>query len=137
MGNLNFQKHIDRGREQLIDELLPDTCELYPVAGTGVTISGAGVLSQTPASARVWRGTTSIPCRADVARSFKNESTKHQTVVVDEFNLELPFDVAVEESDNVVIGGKRFEIRKLKALSEWDFTREALIMAISIDYDNP
>jgi len=137
VGALNTQKHVQRGREQIIAKMLPDFCNLYPLEGENTIIDGAGIITQIPSPPRQWRGSINIPCRADVSRSFKNDGMKFQTAVVDEYNLELPYDVEVEEEDIVMINGVRFEIRKLKNLSNWELTREAIIIAISINYDNP
>jgi len=118
-------------REIVIARLMPDTCQLIPTEGTVPDITGEGVYVDTPATARVWRSLTSIPCRFDLSRAFRPAAHKQQTAVVDEFNLELPFDVVLDENDHVVIAGQSFEIMRLKNISVWDVTVEALIMFVS------
>ncbi len=132
---MNVQRIIDRERQRIIDELFPDTCQLFPDASTNVTIDATGHLNQDAKVARTYLGSKNIPCRADMARAFRPDRIKEQVLVTDEFGLELPFDCPVEEGDEVLLDGKRFQIRRLKASSNWDFTIEALIMHITTPYD--
>lgn len=118
-------------REIVIARLMPDTCQVIPTEGTVPDITGEGVYVDTPATARVWRGLTAVPCRFDLSRAFRPAALRQQTAVVDEFNLELPFDVVLDENDKIVINSQEFEIMRLKNISQWDVTIEALIMFIS------
>lgn len=135
MNTSHIQKQVNFARERYITALMPDTCRLTPSEGTNVTISPLGVATQTPATAKVWRGTSDIPCRIDVSRAFRPDTMDVQTTVVDEYNLQLPFDVNADENDIVTFNGERYEIRKLKQASEWDYTVEALVMRVSADID--
>jgi hypothetical protein len=135
MNHTHLTKQVAFAREHYIKRLMPDTCQLFPTKGTAITIADAGILQQTPATAKTWRTLTSIPCRVDMSRAFRPDSLPSQTVVIDEYNLQLPFDTNVAENDLVHIGTKVFEIRKLKKISEWDYTVEALIMDVSTDID--
>lgn len=135
MNHTHLTKQVARERERYIQKLMPDVCQLFPSKGTGITIIDAGYPVQTDPTAKLWRGITNIPCRADTSRAFRPDSLPAQTVVVDEYNLQLPYDVAASENDLVHINGEVFEIRKLKQLSEWDFTVEALIMKGSAEID--
>jgi hypothetical protein len=131
-----FAKQIDRQRQQAIRYLMPDTCQLIPAKGSGTTITGAGIVHQTPATPRLWQGKPDIPCRADLSRAFRPAKLKAQVTEVDEFNLELPFDVAVDADDRVFIRGREFVILKVKDASNWDVTVECVIDAISVKLDN-
>lgn len=135
MNHTHLTKQVHRERERYIQKLMPDTCQLFPSKGTAITITDAGYPTQTDPTAKLWRGITNIPCRADTSRAFRPDSLPFQTVVVDEYNLQLPYDVDVNENDLVHINGLVFEIRKLKDLSEWDYTIEALIMKGSAGID--
>lgn len=126
MGNLNDGKHIALIARFIERHILPDVCQLYPAAITG-TMLPEGVLQPTPTTARQYKGSANIPCRADLSRAFRPEKLKAQPIVVDEYNLELPRDVVIDASDRVVVNGHTCVIRKLKVVSEWDTTREALI----------
>lgn len=116
--------------------LMWDTCQLIPKTGTARSVSASGILQQTPAAARTYNASPNIPCRIDLARAFRPGELKYQTTVVDNYNLELPHDVTINESDTVVIGGEYYEIRKLKVASDKDVTREALIFTLGTDHDN-
>lgn len=131
-----FDKQLAIQRQKIIKYLLPDLCQLIPAEGTGTTIDGAGIKHQTPPTPRVWRGTTNIPCRADLSRAFRPDKLKVQTTEVNEFNLELPFDVVVTANDTVIIRGRRFVIRKIKDVSNWDASIECVIEEISTKLDN-
>lgn len=122
-------------REQTIRRLMPDRCQIMPGVGGNVTIDDSGVLHTDDPIPREWRGVTDIPCRFDLSRAFRPDKLKQQATMVDEFNLELPFDVTVEPGDKILIGGHQFEIRKLKNLSQWDITIEAVITETGTDYD--
>lgn len=135
MNHTHITKQVERERERYITKLMPDTCQLFPSKGTAITITDAGIPMQTAATAKLWRGIPNVPCRADVSRAFRPDALPPQTVVVDEYNLQLPYDVDVNEDDRVVIGGETYEIRKLKRLSAWDYTIEALIMRGSVNID--
>ena len=126
---------VDLQREIVIQRYMPDTCQLIPSKGTSRTITGVGVIQQTDATAKVWRTLTSIPCRLDMSRAFRPAALKQQTAMVNEFNLELPYDVDIDEDDHVVIDGLKYEIRRLKAKSRWDVTIEALIIITSLNRD--
>ena len=124
-------RQVDIQREIVITRLMPDTCEIIPTEGTVPDITGEGVYIDTPATARLWRGLTTVPCRFDLSRAFRPAAHKQQTAVVDEFNLELPFDVVIDENDHIVINSQRFEIMRLKNISAGDVTIEVLIMFVS------
>lgn len=135
MNATHIQKQVNIAREKYITSLMPDTCQLFPSRGTDIVIDDAGIVTQTPSVAKTWRGLTDIPCRVDVSRAFRPDALSNQTAVVDEYNLQLPYDVDVHEDDLVHIGNRVFEIRKLKRASEWDYTIEALIMKGSTEID--
>lgn len=135
MNTTHINKQVAIIRERYISSLMPDTCQIVPSKGTSITFTDGGIPVQTDATAKLWRGISNIPCRADTSRAFRPDSLASQTAVVDEYNLQLPFDTSVDENDKVIIGGNIFEIRKLKDLSEWDYTLEALIMKASIEID--
>lgn len=122
-------------RKRIIKDLLPDTCQIRPKTGTGRTIDGAGILHDTPAALRQYAGSTTIPCRIDLSRAFRPDKLKVQATEIDEYNLELPFDMVVEPTDRVTIGIEVFEIRKKKDLSLFDATIELVIAVIGAHTD--
>jgi len=122
--------HVER-------ELLPDTCQVYPKTGANATISGPGILTSDTPAAKTWRGGTDIPCRPDLSRAFRPGRLKTQTSEIDEYNLELPYDAPIAPSDVVVLSdGRRYEILKVKAVSDWLVTIECLIEEIGVGLDD-
>lgn len=138
---VNTQKIVAIQRERIIKDLLPDICRIYPFSGSGVTISGSGIRTTEAPVARTWRGKTDIPCRSDLSRAFRPDKFKAQATEIDEFNLELPFDVIAEPSDLVHITNPNtgveeiFEIRKRKNLSAFDGTIECIIATPGVELD--
>lgn len=131
MGNYQTLKKIAYIAKRIEKELLPDICTIEPAVVTG-TISDAGILIKDAPVLRQYNGSTQIPCRVDISRSFRPEKGKVAAVVADEYNCEFPKDLTIETSDRVFVNGTEFRIRKLKAMSEWDATKEALIE--EVDY---
>jgi len=107
--------------------LLWDTCQLLPAIGTSRVISGAGVLAEVEAEPREYNGSTSIPCRVDIARAFRPGELREQITVIDNYQLELPYDAVIEETDTVLLGGEYYKIRKLVQASAYDLATEVLI----------
>lgn len=140
---MNTAKQIALERKMVIKHSMPDRCRVYP-RNSGRTIVGGISQPTTPVEPRVWRtidgeDIVDIPCRADLARAFRPDKLKQQATEVDEFNLELPFDLVFEPSDYVVINHKgedhRFDIRKIKDMSEFDVSIECIIDQTGTVYD--
>ena len=102
-----------------------DICQLRSAIGTNQTISGSGILTQTAPNLRSYEGSTDIPCNIEISRAFRPGNARFQEVVIDNYNLELPYDVTIDETDTVILNGDYYEIRKLKAASAFDITVEA------------
>lgn len=137
---MNTLKQITLERNTIIKHLLPDTCRIYSRNG-GVTMDH-GTPHQVAPTARTWRLDANndpildVPCRADLSRAFRPDKLKQQATEVDEYNLELPFDMVFDPTDYVVINYKgidnRFEIRKVKDISNWDASIECVIDQSSV-----
>lgn len=138
---VNMSHIVKIQRERVIRDLLPDRCKIYPKFGDNPTISGSGVFSSDPPKAREWRHKTEIPCRADLSRAFRPDKLKVQATEIDEFNLEVPYDVVAEPTDLVHIqrpsDGKTevFEIRKKKDMSAFDATQEWIVVTTGVVLD--
>lgn len=130
-----FAKQIAMQRQDVIKYLMPDVCQIYPKNQTGMTINSAGITVRGTQVAREWKSSTDIPCRADLSRAFRPDKLKNQTTEVNEYNLELPYDMVVTADDRVVVRGRNFVIRKIKDASNWDVTIECVIEEISTDLD--
>jgi hypothetical protein len=141
---MNTLKAIALERKTIISQLMPDTCRIYPRTG-GVT-QDHGITTPVPPTARTWRtvaGTPilDVPCRADLSRAFRPDKLREQATEVDEYNLELPFDMVFDPTDYIIITYKglpnRFEIRKVKDISNWDASIECVIDQSGTTFDYP
>jgi len=124
-------KQLDTQRELTIRHLLPDICQIREQHGTMV-VSPAGIPTSSPGALRVWRTLTSIPCRVDYSRAFRPGGLAIQVATVNEYILELPFDIVFEESDRAIIEGEVFVMRKVKNKSEYDTTVEVILSKLGV-----
>lgn len=140
MPGMLLDKQVAIQRKLIERELLPDTCQIFPKSGATPTIVG-GVLTTVAPTARSWRGVTTIPCRVDLSRAFRPDKLPVQAVSVDEYNLELPYDAKVEPTDLIHITNRStgkveiFEVRKRKAISDFDATVECTITVPGAEFD--
>ncbi len=127
-------------RKRIIKDLLPDVCQIFPKSGDNMQVVGGILISDDPV-AREYNGSDIIPCRIDLSRAFRPDKLKVQATEVDEYNLELPFDMLVEATDLVHITNPNtsrvevFEIRKKKDTSKFDGTIECIIAVPGADMD--
>lgn len=138
-------KIVNIQRNRIIKDLLPDRCQVFPKSGANKTVVG-GVLRSDPPVARIWRTVNNVdiidvPCRTDLSRAFRPDKLKVQATEVDEFNLELPYDMVVEPSDLIHIENpitheiEVFEVRKRKNMSAFDATIECVIATPGVELD--
>jgi hypothetical protein len=133
-----ISKLMDRNAELIIKRLLGDRCTVYPSVPDNMTITGPGIMSGT-SSARVWRGTTSIPCLIEPSRAFRPAALPAQNTEVDEFNLHLPYDFPCQPTDRVHIADPTtgvitvHVIRKMTDKSRWRGTREVTITELGVN----
>ena len=128
-------------REKVERNMLPDTCQIYPLTGGNRQIVGGVMTSDDPAPL-VWRvvdavNITVIPCRNDIYRAYAPDKLKTQPTIVSQYTIELPYDAPVTNQGNfLVTNGRRFEIRKIKDASEWDVTIEVTATEVSTRVDH-
>lgn len=115
-------KARETARKKIEKNLLNDTCNLLP-AGS-ISYSPEGVGTQAASSPRIFRGSTTIPCRFEESQTMRTEYLKNQAIVVEEWNAELPLGCGVQPDDIFVAlsTGIRGRIRKIKELSVYDAT---------------
>lgn len=131
-------KTVRKAQERIILTLLPDTCSIMPsIDPSSRSVSRYGITTADNADLRTYNGSTSIPCRADAQSSFRPEELSNQASQVDEFNLHLPYDMTIEETDIITVGGHEYKVRKLIDDSEWDFTKVVKLMRATTDGINP
>lgn len=129
MVNKARDKAVNYAQERIILTLLVDTCSIMPSMDDATrTVSRYGITTADDADLRTYNGSTSIPCRADAQSSFRPESLTYQASQADEVNLHLPYDMVIEETDIVTLGGHEYRVRKLVDDSDYDLTKVVKIM---------
>lgn len=136
MDDSHVTKAIAQARTLVQARLFPDTCQLYPRSGGNATVNEYGVLIDDTPVAKTYNGSTDIPCRHDFAQSFRPDTGRAQTLDVLEEKVQLPADLDIDSTDIMVIGGKRYEIRKLEEISSWVVTKQAHVMALTQTNDD-
>lgn len=141
---VNLLKQVNLQRKRVIRDLLNDVCTITPVDGSNMTIDSGGIAHFDTPSARTWVNpfvagfvpTSAIPCRVDPSRSQQPDRTKVQTVVVDQYYLELPYNTTIDQTDRVTINGHEYEIVKLDVQGNLSLTTVALITELNIALDH-
>lgn len=141
---VNLDKQVTLQRKRIIRDLLVDTCTITPTVGTNVSVDSGGIISYDTPIARTWVNpfipgfvaTSVIPCRLDSSRSQQPDRLKVQTVVVDQYYLELPFNMVILQTDRIVSNGHKYEITKLDKQGNLGLTLVAIITELSLEYDH-
>lgn len=132
-GSITKVMEIVRARTKRV--ALPDRCTITKPSGTP-TISATGTLTWSGGTTLVeYEGSTSIPCRFEISRSFRPETTEFQEIVASEFAMYFPVDVQIQtgyvikltDPYNVV---RWFEPRKISNVSDWDVVTEVTVEEI-------
>lgn len=144
-----LDKQITMQRKRIIRDLMPDICTITPIDGANMTVDSGGIPTSDTPVVKTWVNpfvigfvaTSLIPCRVDPSRSQQPDRMKVQTVVVDQYYLELPFNVVVKPTDVVTIVDRysvehRYEIVKLDLQGGLSLTTVALITEINVELDN-
>lgn len=134
MDKIHIQKKLARMRVWVDRVLYHDICRIYqPPAQIG---SVAGIPTFSAAVAREYLGSNLIPCWFDSSRAFRPEELAQQTTVADEYRIQFPHDVVIDQDDVIVhvVNGvelDRFKIRKLVNVSALDASRYVLAERVS------
>jgi hypothetical protein len=121
-------RRINRIRSQVLKHLLPDTCMITPVAHVETawgTAPGFG-------SPRQYAASTSIPCRMDSARHYREATVHTQPTAVNEFELHVPWDMDVRSTDVVDFNGRRYEVRKMMDNVSWQPTKSFMVSELAV-----
>jgi hypothetical protein len=108
-------------------ELLPDTCLIMPAHGANRVVSGIGIATSEAPEPRQWRGQTAVKCRMDNSRAFRPARLPGMTTEVDEFQLELPWDMIPDPSDHIVCKDQTYIIRKMDTVSNFNVTNVLIV----------
>lgn len=136
---MNALKHVNRASAAMVAYALPDRCKIRIPTGNP-TISTSGRLTSSQAY-RTYAGSQNIPCRLDISRAQRAESTEVQEVIASEHTIYLPPDVEVRPDDQIefTINGRLrvFEIRKIADISAWDAATEATVTELEFQHGEP
>ncbi len=113
-------------QRSLVFNTLVDTCLITRI-GTP-TVDSRGIATKSAETTIQYESSDDVPCRVEVARAFMNDRDKFQPVVTDNYMIVLPYDVDIQDSDNITWNGRKFDIRKLILAGDMDSYVEALIV---------
>jgi len=122
-------------RDRTKKNVLPDRCTITRPSGNP-TVSATGTLTWSGGGVLVsYEGSTSIPCRFEISRSFRPETTEFQEIVASEFAMYFPTDVPMQTGYVIKITDqfdvvRWFEPRKISNVSEWDVVTEVTVEEI-------
>lgn len=141
---VNLAPQVAIQRRRVIRDLLVDRCTITPAIGANFSIDSGGIPAYDTPVARLWTNpfipnftpTDSIPCRVDSSRSQQPDRLKVQTVVIDQYYLELPYNVTILPTDRVVVNGHKYEVTKLDVQGNLGLTLVAIITEMSVEYDH-
>ena len=120
-----FSRSVELQR-MWVRRTLVDVCQITRL---GVpTVDSRGISTPAAETNVQYEASDDIPCRIEVARAFMNDRDKFQPVVTDNYMLTLPYDLDIQETDNIHWNGKKFDIRKLILAGDMDAYAEALIV---------
>lgn len=110
MATINLTPYLTIARSFIIQNLLPDTCTIYPMSNTGTS---SGSWGNIRGSARTYGGNAAIPCRLDPTRQYRDQAIFDQEITVTDYFLNLPYDCTIQIDDEVVHNGITYQIKKL------------------------
>jgi hypothetical protein len=92
------------------------------------TVDSGGISTPAAETTVQYEASDDTPCRIEPARAFMNDRDKFQPVVTDNYMITLPFDVDIQDTDNITWNGIKFDIRKLILAGDMDAYVEALLV---------
>lgn len=114
-------------RTFIIDNLLPDTCKLYPFTRS---VDASGDYTETRGTARTYGSSTDIPCRLDPTRQYRDQAIYDQEITVTDYFLNLPYDCTVHVDDEVVHNSIVYQIKKLNDDHSWKGVKIAYVTSV-------
>jgi hypothetical protein len=120
--------HLPQHIARAVEYILIDTCQIKRKTGEAVDNIGNARAVFSPL---LYKGLPDIPCRVDTQRSVLNERTVDQVLVTSAYIIELPYDLDIEEHDEITYNGARYEIRRTYEKVSFSSTNEALIVKVT------
>jgi hypothetical protein len=147
---LGFDPKLMRGiQDFVLDHLLPDTCSVYPQISTPVEDNGngngngnglndggltneGGLYHLRDGDAMTYNGNTSIPCRLDSSRYYRDAQLFGQEMTINDHSIHLPYDFDIPPDVNIIVNSRRYEVRKMVDNTSWQPTRELLVTEVTV-----
>ena len=130
---VNATKRLAERRKRII-RYLPDTCQIYPFVrvrnAEGGFTDGLGDAIEYDNGVTV---TTDIPCRLDATKYYRQGEIFEQETTVGDYMLNLPTDINVSGDVRIILGGKRFEVRKVIEGNSWSVVNRLMVATIDPD----
>lgn len=104
---------------------MPDTSIWY--APNKRIVDSSGAYKEYKGDNLTYKGSIYIPCRVDVARFFRSGTVNDQEILVNDFEMHVPFDFEPLADHRILYKDKFFEIRKLMDIYSNPVTKILLI----------
>lgn len=123
----NLQQYVDIARSIILSDLLPDTCT---IASRTRTKDNTGHYSVSEDSPRTYNSSTSIPCRIDPTKQYRDQDVYDQEITLTDYYFSLPFDVTIEVDDIITHSGLKYQIKKLSDDHSWKAVKRAFVIVL-------
>lgn len=118
-----------RIRRRVEEKYFPSTCEIFV---DNISVSSAGVVSRGAGRRLHYRGTSTLPCRLDRSKHYRQTEVEKQELNVSEYTLHLPKSIMeIPMNARVYVNSKWFEIQKLLDEQSWDVSVQALLTIVN------
>lgn len=118
----------ERLQRRVEDTMLPQSAEIV-VQTPGY--NDAGMRSKASVRRLIYKGSSTIPCRLDVSKHYRQADIQGQEVNVTEFTIHFPRAVLPAPDSKVVVDGISYENRKLLDSQAWDTTTQSLLVRVN------
>ena len=124
---INVQSYIDFATAFILENLLPDTCQVYPTVRTN---DGSGGYTEAQGAFRTYKTLSLIPCRFNRTRQYRDATPLMEESTITDYYIDLPTDFVCQVDDTILHGGQVYQIRKLSDDSSWRSTKQAYVVSV-------
>jgi len=124
----DFATRVERWQKRVEWHFMPQTATIYIPE---VTFDDYGARDKVNVTEVLYKGSSSIPCRLDVSKHYRQADIMGTEVMVSEFTIHLPRSVVPPLDAEVVVEDVAYQIRKLEDQQAWDTTTKALMVRVN------
>src|SRR5690606_22629990 len=124
IGSPARQQHI---RDRVLQNMLPSVCQIYK---RDRTVGSDATYYDSLGEQLQWRGENDIPCRVDASKSVRYLTVYSQSTVIDELELQLPYDAPLRADTSIIVRGRPFKVVKLFDVVDYLPTKTAVISEV-------